>query len=380
MSTEGRPPMQHQEKVRVHQLAEQLNVETRDLLQLCRQLGIEVENQLSMLTPEQRNQVEKESGSLPKGHTPSAPRRSRRTTSTDPALRDVERTRRETASRVSKVQYPDASTLKGLPTDELRWLLEGLLRRRSGFRRVGWEKHAAKCNEPVMDIARELVGRGDDFAAVYLDGEPKELAPQEEAAIPPLPEKVGEVLPPEPEEEEAAPPPALIALNEDVSPGEVPPWPYVFISYRREDSEDITGRIFDYLEAHFGRDKLFMDIDTIPFGVDFRKHIVNAVSRCNIILAVIGTKWLDVRYKSKEDLRRLDDPADFVRIEVETGLRRDIPVIPVLVGGAPMPREKELPEPLKPLAFRNAAEVRSGRHFRSATELLIQGIELHKPR
>lgn len=112
--------------------------------------------------------------------------------------------------------------------------------------------------------------------------------------------------------------------------------PKIFISYRRDDSQDISDRIFEKLDAHFGKGNVFMDIDTIPFGVDFRKHISDAVGRCDFILAIIGKNWLDARHRGgpKQGHRRLDDPTDFVRIELQTGLERDIDVIPVLVGGA----------------------------------------------
>src|SRR5947209_12396451 len=122
--------------------------------------------------------------------------------------------------------------------------------------------------------------------------------------------------------------------------------PKIFISYRREDSEHIAGRIYDRLEPCFGRDNVFLDIDTIPFGVDFREHLDQAVGRCDVLLAVIGERWLEVRFKDgpKEGQRRLDDPTDFVRIEIESALARGIPVIPVLVGTARMPDYLELPD------------------------------------
>jgi formylglycine-generating enzyme required for sulfatase activity len=153
--------------------------------------------------------------------------------------------------------------------------------------------------------------------------------------------------------------------------------PKIFISYRREDSEHVTGRIHDRLEPRFGRENVFLDVDTIPFGVDFREHLERAVSKCDILLAVIGDGWLDIRFKegTRQGQRRLDDPGDFVRIEIESALARGIPVIPLLVGRANMPGQQELPEVLRQLAFRNAAEVRSGRDFNDHVERLIRGIE-----
>ncbi len=152
--------------------------------------------------------------------------------------------------------------------------------------------------------------------------------------------------------------------------------PKIFVSYRRDDSEHVTGRIYDRLEPHFGGDNVFMDIDSIPFGVDFREHLDRAVGQCDVLLAVIGEQWLNIGYRegSKQG-RRLDEPTDFVRIEIQSALTRGIPVIPVLVGRAEMPGEQEMPEGLKGLAYRNAAEVRSGRDFRDHVDRLIRGIE-----
>ncbi len=152
--------------------------------------------------------------------------------------------------------------------------------------------------------------------------------------------------------------------------------PRIFISYRREDSEHITGRIHDRLGPHFGSDNVFIDIDTIPFGVDFRKHLDQAVSQCDVLLVVIGEKWLEVRHRDgpRQGTRRLDDTSDFVRIEIQSALARGIPVIPVLVGRAGMPTEQDLPDGLKDLAYRNAVEVRSGRDYNDQVERLIRGV------
>lgn len=156
----------------------------------------------------------------------------------------------------------------------------------------------------------------------------------------------------------------------------------IFISYRREISQDIVGRIYDRLEERFGRDSIFMDIDTIPPGVDFRKHLDDAVHNGDVLLAVIGEGWLDVRYRDgdRQGERRLDDPGDFVRIEIEWALQRGIAVIPVLTNGAKMPSAAELPQGLTQLAFRNAAEIRSGRDFHTHVDRLIRNIEPAVPR
>jgi hypothetical protein len=153
--------------------------------------------------------------------------------------------------------------------------------------------------------------------------------------------------------------------------------PSIFLSYRRDDSSDAVGRIYDRLVDHFGGESVFMDEESIPVGIDFRQYLQDAVSRCNILLAVIGQGWLEAH--DPEGLsagqRRLDNPDDFVRIEIQTALARGIAVVPVLVGRATMPVAKHLPDGLKELAFRNAAEVRPGKDFHHHVDRLIQGIE-----
>src|SRR5688572_14711405 len=110
----------------------------------------------------------------------------------------------------------------------------------------------------------------------------------------------------------------------------------VFISYRREDSQGEALHLFEDLKAHFGVDRIFMDVTGIDPGKDFRKVIENAVSTCDVLIVMIGKKWIDAT--DEEGKRRLDNLKDFVRIETATALRRDIPVIPVLVQDAGMPR------------------------------------------
>ena len=157
--------------------------------------------------------------------------------------------------------------------------------------------------------------------------------------------------------------------------------PNIFISYRRDDSIDAAGRIYDRLVEHFGGESIFMDVDSIPLGIDFRQYLQDAVSRCDVLLAVIGHGWLEARHPegSLAGRRRLDNPDDFVRIEIQTALERGIPVVPVLVGKATMPAAKDLPDPLKELAFRNAAEVRPGKDFHDHVDRLIRGIEARPP-
>ncbi|MEJ2116805.1 MAG: toll/interleukin-1 receptor domain-containing protein, partial [Alphaproteobacteria bacterium] len=147
----------------------------------------------------------------------------------------------------------------------------------------------------------------------------------------------------------------------------------IFISYRRQDTLPIAGRIYDRLSGKFGAERVFMDIDSIPYGVDFQGWLDGEVSKASIVLALIGAGWIDAR--DEMGRRRLDNPDDFVRIEIESALRRDIPLIPVLIGGAPMPKAGELPETLRPLARRHAAFVDMARDFHMHMDRLINGLE-----
>ena len=142
----------------------------------------------------------------------------------------------------------------------------------------------------------------------------------------------------------------------------------IFINYRRDDSIGMAGRLHDRLAQTFGRDKLFMDVDHIPVGVDFVAHLNSQLAGCDVILVVIGPNWLDA--KDESGGRRLDNPDDFVAIEIAAALARDIQVIPVLVDGARMPKASELPDSLKPLARRQAVEVRHA-HFGHDAEALV---------
>lgn len=133
----------------------------------------------------------------------------------------------------------------------------------------------------------------------------------------------------------------------------------VFLSYRREDAEGQAGRLYDDLVAVFGSDSVFMDVSAIEPGRDFRKAIDQSLSSCGVFLSLIGKSWLAA--KDTAGQRRLDDAADFVHIETATALKRDIPVIPVLVQGASMPKPDQLPSDLKDLAYRNAIELTHSR-------------------
>ncbi len=144
----------------------------------------------------------------------------------------------------------------------------------------------------------------------------------------------------------------------------------IFISYRRIDSIAITGRIHDRLVAEFGDENVFKDMDDIPPGADFRKIIREAILQCDVLLVIIGNEWLKI---ADERGRRLENEDDFVRIEVEAGLNESyMLVVPTLVDNAKIPKEKDLPETLRDLAFRNAVDVRHDPDFNRDMDRLIK--------
>jgi formylglycine-generating enzyme required for sulfatase activity len=145
----------------------------------------------------------------------------------------------------------------------------------------------------------------------------------------------------------------------------------VFISYRRDDSAGQAGRVHDRLAQEFGRDLLFMDVDAIPLGADFIKVLREEVARCDVLLAIVGPNWLNVR--DDEGNRRLDNENDFVRNEIATALQRDIPVIPILLDGAKIPRPEQLPKDLEALTARNGLDVRHA-SFHIDVDKLISGL------
>jgi hypothetical protein len=134
--------------------------------------------------------------------------------------------------------------------------------------------------------------------------------------------------------------------------------PNIILSYRRDDTGAIAGRIFARLVGHYGVDQVFMDIDSIPFGLDFREHIQETLKRCHVLLAIVGARWAAPNEKGSF---RINEENDWVRIEVEAAPAKNIPVIPVLTDNASLPAPASLPEGLRNLVFRQAAPVDSGR-------------------
>ena len=148
--------------------------------------------------------------------------------------------------------------------------------------------------------------------------------------------------------------------------------PKVFISYRREETAGHAGRLYDVMSSRFGDANVFMDVDIAP-GVDFVNRITQAVGACHVLLVMIGPRWTSIG--GGAHMARLAEPGDFVRLEVEEGLRRaDVTVIPVLVGGARMPEPAELPPPLRSLSRRNALEL-SDTRWRYDVDRLLAALE-----
>ncbi|PID46647.1 MAG: hypothetical protein CSB47_03140 [Proteobacteria bacterium] len=146
----------------------------------------------------------------------------------------------------------------------------------------------------------------------------------------------------------------------------------IFISYRRDDSSGYTLAIYEKLKSTFGNEYVFMDVDDIPHGEDFAKHIEKVLSAANTVLVMIGTDWLNA---SNEQGRRLDDPDDVVRMEIATALAKNLRVIPVLLKGADMPDQASLPEDLKALSMRNAIRIHDDQ-FNASVERLITSLRV----
>ena len=151
----------------------------------------------------------------------------------------------------------------------------------------------------------------------------------------------------------------------------------VFISYRRDDAAGMAGRLYDRLIRSIPKKSVFMDVDAMKPGLDFVKQLDQHVADCGMVLALIGPHWTTAADENGK--RRLDNPHDYVRLEIASALRREIPVVPVLLEGATVPREAELPDDLKLLARRHAVELRHGR-FGSDVELILEAITDTQPR
>jgi hypothetical protein len=151
----------------------------------------------------------------------------------------------------------------------------------------------------------------------------------------------------------------------------------IFINYRRDDAPGVAGRLGDRLAKNFAQRQIFMDVDAMKPGLDFVKQLDEQVSKCDVLLAIIGPGWLNA--VDEKGRRKLELPRDYVRIELASALKREIPVIPLLVNGAVMPLEEDLPEELKSLPNRHALELRHTR-FAADSEAIIKALNGILPR
>jgi formylglycine-generating enzyme required for sulfatase activity len=146
----------------------------------------------------------------------------------------------------------------------------------------------------------------------------------------------------------------------------------IFINYRRGEDSGFAQALFAHLVQGFPREQLFMDVDSIEPGLDFVRVLNDQVAKCDILISMVGKNWTDAR--EENGARRLDNPDDFVRVEIEAALQQDKRVIPVLIGQAQMPRADQLPDTLKPFARRNAIRLTHER-FGSDTQVLITALQ-----
>jgi WD40 repeat protein len=150
--------------------------------------------------------------------------------------------------------------------------------------------------------------------------------------------------------------------------------PQIFISYRRADSQANTDRIYERLTKAFGRKAIFKDVDDIPPGVDFPTYLQNKVKDAYIVLIIIGRQWASISYD--DGSLRLNEPEDFVRVEVELALRMsNVLVIPILVNDATMPNPKHLPDSIRPLTKLNAMVIRNDPDFHNDISRLIRRLK-----
>ena len=144
--------------------------------------------------------------------------------------------------------------------------------------------------------------------------------------------------------------------------------PDIFISYRRDDTSGYAGRLYDQISQHVGADHVFMDVADIGPGSDFVQVIEKQVGTCDALIALIGKNWLTAT--DDQNRPRIGNSGDFVSVEILAALKRNVEVIPVLVGGAKMPLQRELPESLQPLARRQAVSLSDTSFGRDVQDLI----------
>jgi hypothetical protein len=145
----------------------------------------------------------------------------------------------------------------------------------------------------------------------------------------------------------------------------------LFLCYRREDTQDAAGRLHDRLIGAYGSGRVFMDIDSVPLGADFVEHVTTQIARCSAVVVMIGKRWLTIKDRKR---RRLDYEDDLVRAEVRAALQKSIPVIPIVVQNASMPRADDLPEDIRPLARRNGIQLRPD-HWKEGVDRLLKELD-----
>jgi hypothetical protein len=155
--------------------------------------------------------------------------------------------------------------------------------------------------------------------------------------------------------------------------------PRVFVNYRRKDSQSDAGRIFERLEVHYGRDRVFMDIDSIPLSIDFRDHINQQIGESDIVLVLIGQNWLRILREYQPGvlgrlMPRIREP-DWVQLEIESALSQGKVIVPILLGRFPMPSPELLPKPLRQIAFLNGQTIDPGEDFNHHMDRLIRGLD-----
>jgi hypothetical protein len=146
----------------------------------------------------------------------------------------------------------------------------------------------------------------------------------------------------------------------------------IMVSYRRADAQDMAGRIADYLIAKYGETSVFFDVNSIPTGVNYHNRIEKAIVGSDVMVAVIGQHWIGQNPDGKTS--RLHDPGDPVRVEIEAAMKHNKPILPLLVNGATMPEESDLPDSLRELHSYNGAKIDSGQDFRLHMRRLVDSI------
>jgi hypothetical protein len=143
----------------------------------------------------------------------------------------------------------------------------------------------------------------------------------------------------------------------------------IFLSYRREDTAHVAGRVYDHLERAYGPDQLFFDVEDIPFGVDFREYIKKSMIDSRVLIAVVGKRWL-----KRSFWPLFGASEDFVQAELELAIELNVRIIPLLVDGAQMPRKNNLPDSISQVSYLNAAPIRGGRDFRTDMQRILSQI------